>query len=316
MLKSLKPVETPSNFTNQQPSGVPTFPPDVISIKKTSHVPSSGPRYQTSGSLSVAIRFIPSLCQVLHKQHLFQILQGIKPVTRQAIIRYRLQLVWQVWFHIFNLVNSQLMFQVYTQAVDKFMGLLIFQSRILASTLVYHYHKTHTIPPMPIYPPFFYFSPFHLTISFESTDNSVSTNDVSSVTIVLEWIFKKLFSKRVHISTHCCLIRRKHKAPSPIIQKCIIYSVIERNYCFPTLNTFGNFITWSLHICSIFRLVQENLMDIFQYISSKNTTDIILPDSGWTCFSWLLYQERWWYIYQINNSWWDSWHYFYYYGWW
>ena len=67
------------------------------------------------------------------------------PATTQSYIHYRLQLIFQVWFHLFKLVNFQPMFQFCTQSVDQVMGFFIFQSSILASTLVYQCHKPHII---------------------------------------------------------------------------------------------------------------------------------------------------------------------------
>ena len=57
---------------------------------------------------------------------------------------------FQVWFHIFKLVTSQPMLQVCTKEVYQVMGLFVFQSCILASILVYHYHKPHLRLPVPI----------------------------------------------------------------------------------------------------------------------------------------------------------------------
>ena len=74
----------------------------------------------------------------------------INPVKSQAFFNYTIQLVCQVWFHIFKLVTSQPMFQVFTQELDQAMGLLVFQYLILASNLVYCSHKPHLILPVSI----------------------------------------------------------------------------------------------------------------------------------------------------------------------
>ena len=72
------------------------------------------------------------------------------PVTSQSFIQYMLQLVCQVWFHIFKIVTYQPMFQVRNQSVDQVMGLPVFKSNILASTLMYYYHKPHMSLPVSI----------------------------------------------------------------------------------------------------------------------------------------------------------------------
>ena len=55
VLQSLKPSITPINFTTQQPSGVPSFPPSIILGKKPSHILISGPSDQPSGITAVAM---------------------------------------------------------------------------------------------------------------------------------------------------------------------------------------------------------------------------------------------------------------------
>ena len=94
--------------------------------------------------------FIPVIWQILHQPHCLQMFQMRKSVTSQVLIHYRLQMFFQVWFHILELVTSQPMLQVFTQVVDQVMGLLVFQSCILSSTLVYHYQKPYLILPLPI----------------------------------------------------------------------------------------------------------------------------------------------------------------------
>ena len=48
---------------------------------------------------------IPVLCQVLHYPYLLQFFEVINPVPIQAFILYRLQLIFQVWFHLFKLAT-------------------------------------------------------------------------------------------------------------------------------------------------------------------------------------------------------------------
>ena len=84
---------------------------------------------------------IPLLCQVLHQPHFIHMFKVRNPVTSQSLIRYRLQLVCQFWFHIFKLVTLQPMFQVFNQKVDQVIVLPVFQSITLDSTLVYYSHK-------------------------------------------------------------------------------------------------------------------------------------------------------------------------------
>ena len=55
VLQILDPSGTSINFTTQQPSGVPTFPPAEITSKKASQITSSGLNDQPSGSPSVAV---------------------------------------------------------------------------------------------------------------------------------------------------------------------------------------------------------------------------------------------------------------------
>ena len=93
---------------------------------------------------------IPVFCQVLHQPKCLNIFEARKPVKIQALIHYRLQLVWQVWFHLFKLVTSQPMLQVCNQAVYKVMELPVLQYCILSSTLVYKSHKLHPILPVSI----------------------------------------------------------------------------------------------------------------------------------------------------------------------
>ena len=72
-------------------------------------------------------------------------------------------------------MNSQPIFQVFNQVLDQVVGLIIFQSCIIASTLVYHSHKHHTSVPVPFLGPcLLAFSLFHIIINFESTGNHVS----------------------------------------------------------------------------------------------------------------------------------------------
>ena len=97
---------------------------------------------------------IPVVYQLLHQPHIFHIFEARKPITIQAFVHYSLQLVWKVWFHIFNLVTSHTMIQVCTQAVDQLMRLSVFQYFILASTLVYQSHKPHPSLPVSISVPY------------------------------------------------------------------------------------------------------------------------------------------------------------------
>ena len=60
VLQILDPSRTPSHFTTEQKSGVPTYPPATILIKKSFRIPSSGPIDHTSGSPSVSIIVHPS----------------------------------------------------------------------------------------------------------------------------------------------------------------------------------------------------------------------------------------------------------------
>ena len=89
--------------------------------------------------------FILFLCHILQELNFLQIFEMRNPMTSQAFIQYMLQLVCQVWFHIFKLVTYQPMFQVRNQAEDKVMGLTAFQSNILSSTRMYYSNKPHMI---------------------------------------------------------------------------------------------------------------------------------------------------------------------------
>ena len=136
----LPPYVTPSDFTNQKPSGVPTFLPAAIKSNKPSHTPISGPSDKPSGIPSVSISVHPITLPSTTPITLPPDLRSEKPVKSQAFIHYSFQLVYQVWLYLFKIVNSQKMFQVCNQSVDQLIGLFIFQYCILASNLVYHYH--------------------------------------------------------------------------------------------------------------------------------------------------------------------------------
>ena len=93
---------------------------------------------------------ITFLLQVLHQPHCLRIFEARKPVSSQAFVHYRLQIVWQVWFHLFNLVTSYPMFQVCNKAVDQVISIPLFQYHILVSILLFHSHKPHSILPVSI----------------------------------------------------------------------------------------------------------------------------------------------------------------------
>ena len=127
-----------------------------MTSKKTSHIPSTVPSDYLYVSLlvfmSVHLYRLPSITTITLSLY---ISQAKNSVTRQAFIHYRLQLICQVWFHIFMIVTSQPMFQVCNREVDQVMVLLIFQSSLLSSTLVHPSHIIHLILLVPSSVPFY-----------------------------------------------------------------------------------------------------------------------------------------------------------------
>ena len=105
VLKSLNPSGKSSNLPNQQPSGVTNSPMlqfqarNLIMFLVVAQVISLVEVYQL---LRV---YTPVICQVLNQTHCLHIFEVRKTVTSQSLIHYRLQLVGQIWFHLFNLVN-------------------------------------------------------------------------------------------------------------------------------------------------------------------------------------------------------------------
>ena len=120
--------------------------------KKLSHIPSSGPIDHPSGITSVSMSVHLGPFPIITSTTFPSDVPSEKPSTK--FIHYRIQLVCQYWFHLFKLVTSQPMFQVFTQAVDQVMGLLSLQSCTLGSTLVYRSHKPQLSLPVPISIPF------------------------------------------------------------------------------------------------------------------------------------------------------------------
>ena len=141
-----------SRFPTQQPNGLPTLSPAAMPSKKL--IPSSEPSYQPNDSLTVALSVHPSTLPSILPTILHSDVRSKKIVTIQAFVHYRIQIVWQFWFHIFNVVTYQPMFQVCTQAVDQVMGLPVFQYWIIDSNLVHHSHKPHLSLPVSISVPY------------------------------------------------------------------------------------------------------------------------------------------------------------------
>ena len=154
VLQSLNTSVTPSHFPNQQPSGVHTMPLMEFQAINLLTFPIVAKVISLVTVHQLLWVCIPLLCQVLNQPHCLQMFQVKNPLTSQAFIHYSLQLVFQVWFHLFKLVTTQPMFQVCTLAVDQVMALFVLLSCILSSTLVYHSHKPLMSLPVPISLPF------------------------------------------------------------------------------------------------------------------------------------------------------------------
>ena len=165
VIQWLKPSGTPSHFPNQQPSEVPTLPllerqaRNFLTFLVVDQVITLVAVHQL---IWVCIPFI---CQLSYQPQCLQMFQVKNPVTSQLFISYRLQLVSHVLFRLFNIAISQHMLQLCTQAVDQVTDLLILQSYILASTLVYHSHKPHLSLQLPILVPFSWYI-HHSTLQF------------------------------------------------------------------------------------------------------------------------------------------------------
>ena len=72
------------------------------------------------------------------------------------------------------------------QSVDQVIGLLIFQSKILASTLEYHSQNPHLIPPVPISVPLSW-NFHHFTLLFISNQQKVVFQTTMLVLELLEF---------------------------------------------------------------------------------------------------------------------------------
>ena len=71
VLQRFNPSGKPSNFPNQQPLGVSTFPPYAMTSNKTFHIPSSVPSEHPSGSPSVTVGAHPSLLPSIEPTKLY-----------------------------------------------------------------------------------------------------------------------------------------------------------------------------------------------------------------------------------------------------
>ena len=93
VLQSLNPSGTPSHFTTQQPSGVPTLTLAIIPRKKPSHITSNVSSDYPSYSLPVAMSVHTSTFPNITPTTLPSDFEVRNPVKSQALIHYRLQMV-------------------------------------------------------------------------------------------------------------------------------------------------------------------------------------------------------------------------------
>ena len=85
VLKILKIGGTPIDFTTQQPSVVPPFPPAATQSKKPSHIPSSVLSDYPSGSTSVDVSVNPIHFPSITTTTLTSYVQSDKPIKKPSI---------------------------------------------------------------------------------------------------------------------------------------------------------------------------------------------------------------------------------------